>query len=87
MEAYDDVSCTWSVVGRMPCPMSHLAVTGANVSTCGLTRRINGGRVSSSSGGPVVGGGGGGGGGVGAAGGVGVGAGGAGPVLPINAAV
>lgn len=42
MEAYDDSTGQWSVVGRMPCPMSHLAVTGANVSTTGLTHRISG---------------------------------------------
>jgi hypothetical protein len=42
MECYDDTTGQWTVVGRMPCPMSHLAVTGANVSTSGLTKRISG---------------------------------------------
>lgn len=42
MEAFDDATGQWTVVGRMPCPMSHLAVTGANVSTSGLTHRISG---------------------------------------------
>lgn len=42
MECYDAATEQWAVVGRMPCPMSHLAVTGANVSTSGLTQRISG---------------------------------------------
>lgn len=52
MECYDDTTGQWTVVGHMPCPMSHLAVTGANVSTSGLTKRISssgGGRRRASS--------------------------------------
>lgn len=41
MEAYDASTGQWSVVGRMPCPMSHMAVTAANVSTSGLTQKIS----------------------------------------------
>jgi hypothetical protein len=53
MEAYDDATQTWSVIGHLPCPMSHLAATGANVSTAGLTHTIAGlgGREGSSGGG------------------------------------
>lgn len=48
MEAYDDATQTWSVVGRLPCPMSHMAATAADVSMMCLTQRIAAGshRVS-----------------------------------------